>query len=368
MIELGAYVDSKRIFYYDVLRSLAIILVILSHISKQFALTRPIGSLGWSLAVSFQDVAVMGVPIFLMISGALLLNRDYELRDFLKRRFSRILIPFVFWAILYPFMFMACFNTPWSLAEYVHIVIEKEYWFVWMLIGAYLLMPFINSFIKEYDIEGLGYALILWFVFMIVLKDLKIDFFTQLVSYHSLGWTEIFAGYFGYFILGYYLSVKKFRLSDRQMYLIGLAMLVVFTVINIRYTIVQSQQANVLVYYGYRRIVSTLQAVGLFLFVMYFSRYCENNIGNVRNRIFSFFRDTRMSTVILSVSVCSYGMFLTHYFIVYPLLWISKNITPVYSLSSVYVPVVLICVVFLSWLITFVFSKIPILKYFSGAY
>ena len=363
---MGAYDNSKRIFYYDVLRAVAIVLVILSHITKQFALTRPIGSLGWSLAVSFQDVAVMGVPIFLMISGALLLNRDYELTDFFKRRFSRVLIPFVFWGVLYPFMFMLCFNLPCTFSEYVHIVTDKEYWFIWMLIGAYLLMPYINSFIKEYGLEGLGYSLILWFGFMLILKDLKIDFFTQIVSAHSLGWTEIFAGYFGYFILGYYLSVKEFRFSDRQMYLIGLGLLVVFTIINIHYTLTRSPQADVLVYYGYRRIVSTLQSIGLFLFVMYFSRYCENNKDNLKNRIYSFFKDTFASNIILSVSVCSYGMFLTHYFIVYPLVYADKNIFPIYSMNPVFVPVVLVFVVLVAWLIVKIFSKIPVLKYFSG--
>ncbi len=364
---MGAYDNSKRIFYYDVLRTLAIILVILSHTAKQFSYTHPVGTFDWCFAICFQDIAVIGVPIFLMISGALLLNRDYKLKDFIKRRFSRILIPFIFWALLHPFLFMICYGNPWTLTEYVRIIATSEYWFVWMLIGAYLLLPILNSFIKEYDLEGLAYLLILWFVFIIILKDLKIDFFTKLVSAHSLGWTEIFAGYFGYFPLGYYLSVKKFRFSDKQMYLIGLALLIVFTLVNINYTMIQSSHADKLIYYGYRRIVSTLQAIGLFLFVMYFSKYCENNKDTIKNRIYSFFKDTYMSTIILSISVCSYGMFLTHYFILYPLGWVTKNITPIYSLSPAYIPVVLMAITFLAWLITFIFSKIPILKYFSGA-
>lgn len=363
---MGAYDNSKRIFYYDVLRALAIVLVILSHTAKQFSYTRPIGSLSWSVAVSFQDLAVMGVPIFLMISGALLLNREYDLRDFLKRRFSRILIPFIFWAVLHPFLFMIFFNNPWTIGEYINIIVKDEYWFVWMLIGAYLLLPILNSFVKEYDIEGLGYLLILWFIFMIILKDLKIDFFTELVSAHSLGWTEIFAGYFGYIPLGYYLSVKKFRFSDKQMYQIGLALLIIFTIINIYYTLTKSPQVDTLVYYGYRRVVSTLQAVGLFLFIKYFSQYCEDNNENLKNKIYSLFKDTYLSTIILSVSVCSYGMYLTHYFILYPLSWITENVIPIYSLNPVFIPIVLLGITFLAWLIVFIFSKIPILKYFSG--
>ena len=92
---MGIYDSPKRIFYLDVLRVLAIILVILSHVCKTFARNFPIGSFKWMFAASFADIAVMGVPIFLMISGALLLGRDYTLSNFMKRRFSRILITFI---------------------------------------------------------------------------------------------------------------------------------------------------------------------------------------------------------------------------------------------------------------------------------
>ena len=51
--------------------------------------------------MTFHDIGDIGVAIFLMISGALLLNRDYpSLSDFLKRRFARIVYPFIFWIIL----------------------------------------------------------------------------------------------------------------------------------------------------------------------------------------------------------------------------------------------------------------------------
>ena len=99
---MGAYSSGKRIFYLDVLRSLAIIFVIMNHVCRRFCEFTPAGTFRWLTSAVWIDIAVMGVPIFMMISGALLLNRDYELGDFMKRRFSRILIPFIFWALLLP--------------------------------------------------------------------------------------------------------------------------------------------------------------------------------------------------------------------------------------------------------------------------
>ena len=93
---MGAYSSGKRIFYLDVLRSMAIICVILAHVCRQFCEYAPAASFRWFTAAFYIDIGVLGVPLFLMISGALLLNRNYDLKDFMKRRFSRILIPFVF--------------------------------------------------------------------------------------------------------------------------------------------------------------------------------------------------------------------------------------------------------------------------------
>ena len=88
----------ERIFYYDFLRAFAIIAVLICHVDFFFgSLNTPIKVIG---QMTFHDIGRIGVPIFLMISGALLLNRKYELGDFLKRRFARIIYPFIFWIIL----------------------------------------------------------------------------------------------------------------------------------------------------------------------------------------------------------------------------------------------------------------------------
>lgn len=364
----GAYESSKRIFYFDVLRALAIIFVILSHVCKTFAGNFKGGSFEWLFSVCFTDIAVMGVPIFLMISGALLLGRDYTLSDFMKRRFSRILIPFIFWALLLPICKMMFLGYDWTFTSFKELFFLKQYWFIWMLIGSYLLLPIMNSFVKEFELKGLAYMLIIWFIGMIFLREFSFYTIEQLFELHPMGWKEIFAGYFGFFPLGYYLSVKKFNLSDKHMCWIGLAILVIFTGINLAYTLINAPQNNTVTYYGYRRIVSTLQCIGLFLFIKYFSQYCEENGGSFKNKIYSFFKDTSVSKLILSISICSYGMYLVHYFWLYPLRYVSHNVFPIFSTHPLMIPVVLALITLMSWLTVLVFSKIPVLKYFSGAH
>ena len=49
------------------------------HVCRKFCEYAPAGTFRWLTSVIWIDIGVMGVPIFLMISGALLLNRNYDL-------------------------------------------------------------------------------------------------------------------------------------------------------------------------------------------------------------------------------------------------------------------------------------------------
>ena len=367
---MGAYSSGKRIFYFDVLRSIAIICVIMCHVCRKFCEYAPAGTFRWLTSVVWIDIGVMGVPIFLMISGALLLNRNYDLGDFMKRRFSRILIPFIFWAMLLPLAKIVFLGYPATLKEYFILLFLNQYWFVWMLIGLYLILPIMNSFVREYNIKGLEYMLIIWFIMIIFLRDQPIDLLAQIVDKYSLGWKEFFAGYIGFIPLGYYLSVKDFKLSDKTMYIIGLVVFLVFTAINFVYTCNASMETHNIMFMSYRRVVSTMQVIGLFIFMKYFSQYCEGNpLGTIKNKIYDFFKENKyVSGLILSVSVCSYGMFLVHYFWLYLLVYISENIFPIFSRNPVILPLVLLVICALAWLTTLVLSKLPVLKHISGAH
>ena len=352
----------NRIFYLDEIRALAILLVMMCHIIREFCIIRPAGSLGWSASAVLIDLGVMGVPLFLMISGSLLLNRDYELKDFLKRRFTRILVPFIFWGLLLPIYKTIVYPTDPS--RYLILFLDKQYWFIWMLIGVYLFLPIINSFIKEYGIKGLEYFLAIWLLTITLNTFGLYPFYNLELSY--------FAGYLGYIVLGYYLSVKEFKIKDNYMIWIGLILFIVFTAINMRYTLTHVKVGQVsfdaIKYYLYQTLVVFLQCTGVFLFIEYFAKYCSKHKNTVKNKIYSFFKDTFMSKIIYSLSVCSYGMFLVHYFVVYGIRWISNNVFPIYSATVLYLPLVFIVVVFLSWLIIYVLSKIPYLKEISGAH
>lgn len=351
----------KRIFYLDQLRALAILLVVLAHVCRKFSDACVAGSWQWMASTPLIDFGVLGVPLFLMISGALLLNRDYELKDFMKRRFSRILIPFIPWALLLPFLLLFVQNDPFSISAYINIFLDEQYWFVWMLIGVYLFIPVINSFVKEYGIRGVEYFLAIWLVIMFLNTIGQFPFHAIELSY--------FAGYIGYFLLGYYLVNKDFGISDANMIKIGFIIFIVFTIINMRHTIVHGIALEKIIYYGYKTIIAAMQSVGLFLIFRYWASYSSTHDSSFKNKIYSLFKDSWLFKVIFALSTYSYGIFLVHYFPLNTLRWINLNVTPIFSWNPIiWLTVCYFTVVICAFLIVYICDHIPYLNMISGAH
>jgi len=55
----------------------------------------------WLTADALNALVRWAVPVFVMITGALLLHREYEIGDFLKKRLVRVVVPFLFWSLVY---------------------------------------------------------------------------------------------------------------------------------------------------------------------------------------------------------------------------------------------------------------------------
>jgi surface polysaccharide O-acyltransferase-like enzyme len=327
-------IDKKeRIYYYDLLRAIAIIMVILCHVDIFFGAFD--SELKIILIPGLHRIALTGVPIFLMISGALLLNKDYTLSYFLKRRFARIIYPFIFWMGL--ILIIGYFYFNWSNTQLWNVFIGNPgiSWFFWMLIGIYLFLPVINVFIKEYKLKGIEYFLLIWFITMILNSLNKFVVFPDFNLIY-------FSGFIGYPILGYYLDNKDFKYNDSKM-LIAIIILLIswFTYAYCGYYGIEI--LNPL----YLNIPNVFMGVGVFLLIKYANEFNLVNKSDIIRKI------------VVSISICSYGMYYAHFLV---LLFLEK--LDIHSFKLV--PLLILLIIFMSWLLTYIFSKIPYLKRFSG--
>ncbi|MDQ6971139.1 MAG: acyltransferase family protein, partial [Mariprofundaceae bacterium] len=81
--------------WLDNSRVLAVFAVILVHVSDGFVSHYPMGSEYWWIGNIYDSAVRWCVPVFVMISGALLLDpaKHENLNTFYRKRFSRICIP-----------------------------------------------------------------------------------------------------------------------------------------------------------------------------------------------------------------------------------------------------------------------------------
>ena len=342
-----------RIFYFDEIRALAILLVLLVHTSKWFAANQTPHSLFWTFPTYLGSLGNLGVQLFIMISGALLLNREYELKSFFKRRFSRILIPFVFWIFIVIIFRIFILGEPLEFTTILNIVVFKGYvWFIWMLIGLYLFLPVINSFIREYKIRGCEFFLAFWLLTIIL----------NSIGYYPIENIELryFSGFLGYMVLGWYLSNKEFRLSDKSLMIVGALLFIISTLFSFYAT---NHSLTIGIVYKLS-IVLALQATGIYLVIKNFASYSEGNLSSLTGRIYSYIKNSWIGKVILSISLCSYGMYLTHYLFI----WTIIETTNIMCRNPFkWAPVIYLIVVLCSWGLIWICSRIPYLKKISGA-
>ncbi|MDN5954723.1 MAG: acyltransferase family protein, partial [Loigolactobacillus coryniformis] len=91
----------QRVYFMDCLNIVAIMAVILLHTSGTVFSYRMDNH--WLLAVLMQVMFIWAVPIFFMLSGANLLNYSerYDTKTFFKKRWARVVVPFIFWSIVW---------------------------------------------------------------------------------------------------------------------------------------------------------------------------------------------------------------------------------------------------------------------------
>ena len=123
----------------------------------------------------FQDntfsISRLGVPIFLLLTGYLTLskeiNSDEDVKKFYKRNLLPIVITTEIWIVLY-----TIFIWMWRKQEFNYIVLIKRMlfldidmfsnmWYMPMIIGMYIAIPFLSKIVKTYSMKSLKFPIII---------------------------------------------------------------------------------------------------------------------------------------------------------------------------------------------------------------
>lgn len=229
--------------WLDIVRAFAILCVVLCHCvegvySFDPASVRALGTWHGSFAVSMYTLGrVGGVPLFLMLSGYLLLDREYDAKGcvvFWKKNWLRLLVCTQVWIVLYELFLLMYQDQPIPLGYLVRALLFLEpssmyhMWYMPMLLGIYLLVPLAATALRKIPVTVLWFPLALLFAY-----GFGVPGYTMLatvfgktvpVSQFSLGFS---GGVYGiYFVSGY--IIKKGLFSKIKTWILWAAGLLSF--------------------------------------------------------------------------------------------------------------------------------------------
>lgn len=199
---------SNNLAWADRLRNLATVLVITIHVAGPVAHnTTEYQTWYWWSANLWDSFSRPSVPLFIMLSGFLLLGKDYPLGNFLKKRFIRVAIPWVVWSIVYIIYNYLAHGSPATIKEallqFVENKVHYHLWFIYLILGLYLTYPILRPWARSARDEDF------WYFF--ALAALGTWVYKILYQFYGIGlglYFELFTNQVGTFVLGYYLGAK----------------------------------------------------------------------------------------------------------------------------------------------------------------
>jgi surface polysaccharide O-acyltransferase-like enzyme len=196
-----------------VIRTIAIVSVIAIHATNEdvAAQMTQLDFFRWSVVNVYQAIfRVTGLPLFVMLTGFLLLQPEKyteSLRIFFKKRWNRLAASVFFFGIVYFIWDFTVKNQPFTSNFVIQNMLSVgpyyHFWYLYMIVGVYLLTPFIRLLMPNLTKKYIGYFAALWFTGTTIVSVMPMFGFT--VN------TDIFPilGFVGYFVLGAFLPQVK---------------------------------------------------------------------------------------------------------------------------------------------------------------
>ena len=179
----------------DIIRILAFIFIVLLHtVNIQY---------GINIWILLYGVISIGVNLFIMISGYLLLDKSEKMSVFFKKRIRGVFPLFIFFNIVYIFVNKVKIMPVLQGKE----IVAPHFWYIYMILGLYFITPWLQKVLKFAKKETF-IILILWFLCSILNPHL-IKFDLPRIPFSHFPITE----FIGYYILGYYIKVDRNKIK-----------------------------------------------------------------------------------------------------------------------------------------------------------
>lgn len=370
----------SHIVWLDLLRFVAILMVVSAHCADPFnvspaARTNPDFNFWGSV---FGSMLRPSVPLFVMITGFLLLPVRQEASLFYKKRILRVLSPFLIWSVLYnlfpwftqlaggsaeqvtyffayadspsPLLSSALHNI--ALIPFNFTVYTTHMWYVYLLIGLYLYLPIFSAWVEKATDRAKLVFLAIWGVtlFLPYVQEFVTANVWGTCSWNAFGMLYSFAGFNGYLLLGHYFG-KGNKLSLPQTLMIAIPMFAAGYAVT---------------FSGFRAMTGNPAATEPQ--VELFFTYCSVNVVLMTLAVFLVVQKINVTSPFLrkqlaNLTKCGFGIYMAHYFFVGPSYILTEMLqVPVWAK----IPVAALFAFTFTWTLVRLLYRLPKAKWLVG--
>lgn len=279
-----------------------------------------------------------------MISGYFLFSRIETVSTFYKKRFLKIFPPLLFWsAVFYTYNVLYIGVKPYSISELLIRPASAHLWYLYAITGLYLFAPFISKIYNNSSSNERIVFLVIWFMTTSVIPMLN-SCFGVFFSPGLFQLTTIF-GYIGFFFIGAWIKDHPSR-KDRLTAFTAFALYVLLSVLTMyltrKFSIESGKPTGV--FYSYISPYVILAAASLF--------YCFTSLE---------FSGKFTEAMANGFAKFSLGVYCIHPIFIWPLakyLRVGGDVQP----TEIYIGLTCLIVFTASCVVSFLASKVPLLK------
>ncbi|ORY54349.1 hypothetical protein LY90DRAFT_670114 [Neocallimastix californiae] len=321
----------------------------------------------WKIACIYNSITRFSVPMFVLLSGTFFLDpsKPFSFKKLFRHNILRLFTAFYFWASVNAFINvyynknLTLFSKE-GLKKFIRdfLVGEEYLWFILMIVGCYMVVPFLRFFSD--DVVLARYFLGLFIVWGSLIPTLRNTFKVVGINnvYDDLGvWTSRWHYHFtiefvGYFVAGYHL-LKYVNIKS----LIVRLLMYIFCVVDvITYVLLTLYVENRDKGYSeqYRNNFSIFVLIYAFILFLFF----KFEIGRIQ---FSH----KATKIITKLSSLTFGMYLSHLILRNMLNRISINQHSFLGIefnTVIGIPIYFVSVSSVSLLLSYIISLIPVLN------
>lgn len=319
--------SANRKLYLDFLRIIAILFVIYNHTNERgyylYAFECPFYLK--LLYIATAGVISVAVPIFLMISGSLLIPKQESLKDLYLKRVLRMVIVLVVFSVIQYAYWIIFEGEQLSLHFFLYYTVvgamTPSYWYLYAYLAYLIALPLIRKLALNMSNRDFIYIFIIYFVVECVFKTLV--FFSGLGEMNGFFDIPFLDKIIIYPLLGYYL---EHRLGSEKYNskgtLICIGVIVVSEVMIIIMTLHRNLPFEEFTVYDtglYAGGFTFCLAFAIFYLVKQIFKNCDANKHKV------------LSWIITTLGGCTFGVYLIEVMVRGQTGWIYDKIEPIFG-------------------------------------